>query len=540
MTDESQTTTVTAEPLGGSTDNDGARVLHERTWRWLLLVALIVSLAWILLPIPLFDVDEGAFSEATREMVASGDLVTPRLNGELRFDKPVLIYWCQGLSGLVFGFNELGMRLPSAIAAVVWVLALVQFGSRWTSERRGMLAGIFLATSLQVTLISKAAIADSLLNMFLALSMFAGYQYSRTGEKRQIVLCYVFAAFGFLTKGPVALLIPLATAFIVYMLRKDPQGFVRGLLNPLGIGLFVLIAAPWYLLEYAAQGNAFIEGFFMNHNVARFSTPFEGHGGSLFYYMPVVLIGVLPFTGILLASLRHVRAWFRNDLERFCVIWFLFVLVFFSLSGTKLHHYVIYGYTPLFLLMAGAVDRLKSPAWAFVPAAAALIFFLFVPELAAVAEPHVEDEFAQIVVGHAPEAFGWAYRWVVLLCLGILVGVMVQPQFSVAFKTALAGIVTVVVVNGVVVPTVAHLAQGPVKQAGLILRDKTGPVTMWRTDNPSLLFYARRTVARDAPAPGDVVFTPVTELSELELEFDVTIEYQQYGYVLGRVEEPTE
>lgn len=521
-----------------STDTNGlpepARIMQERTLRWLLLVALMVSLVWIALPTPLFDVDEGAFSEVSREMVASGDFITPRLNGQERFDAPVLIYWCQALSGSIFGFNEFSMRLPSAIAAVVWVLALVRFGSRWTSERRGMLAGILLATSLQVTLVAKAATADSLLNLFLALSMFAGYQFSRTGQKRQIVLCYVFAALGFLTKGPVALLIPLATAFPVFMARKDPEGFVRGLLNPLGICLFLLIAGPWFLLEYMANGTLFLEGFFLDRTVGRFGTPLGGHGGSLLYYIPVLLIGVLPFTGILLASLRHARQWFGNDLERFCAFWFLFVLIFFSLSGIELHYCIVYGYAPLFLLMAGTVDRLKSAAWALVPAVALLLFLLFVPEFAGMAAARADDEFIRQVLAHAPAVFGWAYRLVVLLCLGILAAVLVQRRFSVPFKTAMAGIVTVVVVNGAVVPGIAHLTQSPVKQAGLLLREESGPVSMTGTENPSLMFYARRTVSRDVPQPGDLVFTRISKLSDLDGA--VMPMFKQYGYVLGRFE----
>lgn len=538
MTQECETPQAAGELAAPDGIFEPARIMQERSLRWLLLVALVVSLAWIALPVPLFDFDEGAFSEVSREMVATGDFITPRLNGRMRHNTPVLIYWCQSLSGSIFGFNEFSMRLPSVIAAVAWVLALVRFGSRWTSERRGMLAGILLTASLQVTLIAKAATAESLLNLFLALAMFAGYQFSRTGEKRQIALCYVFVALGFLAKGPVALLIPLATAFLVCMARKDPEGFARGVLNPLGIGLFLLIVGPWFLLEYMANGTLFIEGLFLDHNVARFGTPFGGYGGSLFYYIPVVLIGILPFTGVLVASLRHSRQWFGNDLERFCALWFLFVLIFFSLSGIKLHTCIVYGYTPLFLLMAGNVDRLKSASWALAPTFVLLLFFLFVPELAAMLATRADDEFLRQTLSHAPAVFGSAYRLVILLCLGILVGVMIQRRFSVPFKIALAGIITLVVVNGALVPGIAHLAQSPVKQAGLLLREEGVPVSMVGTDNPSLLFYARRTVARNDPEPGDLVFTRISKLPELEGA--VIPVFKQYGYVLGRFEKPTE
>ncbi len=185
--------------------------------------------------------------------------------------------------------------------------------------------------------------------------------------------------------------------------------------------------------------------------------------------------------------------------------------------------------------MAGTVDRLKSAAWALVPAVALLLFFLFVPEFAGMAAARADDEFARQVLAHAPAVFGWAYRLVVLLCLGILAAVLVQRRFSVPFKTAMAGIVTVVVVNGAVVPGIAHLTQSPVKQAGLLLREESGAVSMTGTDNPSLMFYARRTVSRNVPQPGDLVFIRTSKLSELDGA--VTPIFKQYGYVLGRFED---
>ncbi len=105
MTAEYDTFQAASEPTDTNGLPEPARIMQERTLRWLLLVALMVSLVWIALPTPLFDVDEGAFSEVSREMVASGNFITPRLNGQERFNAPVLFYWCQALSGSLFGFN---------------------------------------------------------------------------------------------------------------------------------------------------------------------------------------------------------------------------------------------------------------------------------------------------------------------------------------------------------------------------------------------------------------------------------------------------
>ena len=139
----------------------------------LLASALFLSFYAALGMAPLFDLDEGAFSEATREMLLSHNFVTTYLNQELRFDKPILIYWLQAASVSIFGPHEFAFRLPSAIAATLWALAIHRFARRWLDPAAAFWAAFTMVTSLQVTIIAKAAIADALLNMFIAPSIFA-------------------------------------------------------------------------------------------------------------------------------------------------------------------------------------------------------------------------------------------------------------------------------------------------------------------------------------------------------------------------------
>ena len=117
--------------------------------------------------VPLFDLDEGAFSEATREMLERGDYISTFLNGEPRYDKPVLIYWLQAVSVLAFGVTEFAFRLPSAICATVWVAIVFLFVRRLRGTEAGLLAAGLTATAAGVTVIGRAAIADALLNMLI-------------------------------------------------------------------------------------------------------------------------------------------------------------------------------------------------------------------------------------------------------------------------------------------------------------------------------------------------------------------------------------
>src|SRR5439155_948599 len=120
------------------------------------------------------------------------------------------------------------------------------------------------------------------------------------------------------------------------------------------LALLIAIAAPWYIAILAKEGRGLIDGFILKHNVGRFTGPVSGHAGSLLYYFPVVLLLTLPFTALLVPVAQRIRDVWRDDLQLYLLLWFVFVFVFFSISGTKLPHYLLYGYTGLVLLAAVA------------------------------------------------------------------------------------------------------------------------------------------------------------------------------------------
>ncbi|MEJ2593051.1 MAG: glycosyltransferase family 39 protein, partial [Candidatus Thiodiazotropha sp.] len=136
--------------------------------RLLWLLTVVAAFFYNLGAVPLFDLDEGAFSQATREMFLRGDFLTTFLNGAPRYDKPILIYWLQALSVSAFGVNEFAFRLPSALAASLWSLLTVAFTRRVSTPRIGYVAGILMAGAVGVGVIGKAATADALLNTCLA------------------------------------------------------------------------------------------------------------------------------------------------------------------------------------------------------------------------------------------------------------------------------------------------------------------------------------------------------------------------------------
>jgi 4-amino-4-deoxy-L-arabinose transferase-like glycosyltransferase len=497
------------------------------------LLALILAFTCfaVLGQAPLFDVDEGAFSEATREMLQSGNYVTTYLNGVPRFDKPVLIYWLQLLSIKAFGITESAFRLPSALAAAGWAFALFLHEARRNGARRAFLAAAMLVLSLQVTIISKAAIADALLNLCLAGTMLALLSHYRTQSRSSLLLAYAAMGFGMLTKGPVAILIPLAATFFFHLSQRSLGAWFRMVLNPAGILLFLAISLPWYMMEYRAEGMAFIEGFFFKHNVDRFSTSFEGHSGSLFYYVPVVLIGLMPFTGLLYTVVRNFRTLAGDPENRLLGIWTLFVFVFFSLSGTKLPHYMIYGYTPLFLLMARALHMAKRPALTLLWPLLLLGALAALPQALPVAEELAGDAYVSDVLLAARELLDLRHIQLTLLAAAAMAALMLIRPVPIEFRLIASGVVFALYINMHVMPMAGRLMQEPVKEAALLAKEKGWEIVMWGVDYPSFLVYSESFAEKRDPVRGEVVLTTSKHLDRLN---NPVVLFRKNGIVLLR------
>ena len=511
----------------------------ERTWRFepLLVVlglAIVAGFFTNLGAIPLFDLDEDAFSEATRELFARHGCLITTLNGEPRSAKPTLFDWLQALSVSVLGWNEFALRLPSALAATGWTLATTAFVARVRDLRTGCIAGIALATSLLVALIGKSAISDATLNGFLAASMFTIYLYYLEGRRRYVIATFVFMGLGFLTKGPVAILVPGAVSLIHFGSYGQWRRWFTAISDRIGWLLLLAINLPWYLAVYFRDGAGFIEDFFLQHNLGRFDAAMEGHGGSYFYYIPIVLIGVLPFTGLLFPMLRSGAALIREPLNRFLSIWFLFVLILFSVSGTKLPHYINYGLSGLIILLALQVDQLRSRAAALVPAGLYLLALLLLPESLERAAAGVKQPFYAASLTGIGEHFSWDYRLPLLIALLLIVYLYFENRLRLSSRLLTTALVTCVALPGLVLPRVGALLQTPAKEAGILMRKTPDQaVVSWRLNMPSFSVYSERVVPRRRPQPGEVVFTSPAYLTDLEGVGEIL--FQKGGVVLARI-----
>ena len=477
-------------------------------WLWLALLVLwafFMNLGgW-----PLFDVDEGAFSGATTEMLANGNYISTFIYGAPRFDKPILIYWLQGLSVSLLGHNEWAFRLPSALAASLWVWVVYGFVKPRLNETKAALVAALLCLNFACWGIAHFASADALLNLFLALTFVDMYRYWEQPESQILRRVYVWIALGLLTKGPVAVLVPLASGWLFFASTSRLSEFFRALFNPGGWALLLLIAAPWYIAIYLQQGQAFIDGFILKHNVARFTDTFEGHGGNVFYYIPVLLLMLLPFTGLFLQLLRKRPLVTVEPLERYCWLTFGFVFVFFSLSGTQLPHYLLYGISPLLLLMANQIDHLRAKSLVVLPAILLPIFFITLPELLGYAASQMDDAQQRLMLASAPDHTTLTYRVLTVGGLLVILWVTLAKRFELWQRLVAAGAAQALILAWAVLPLLGQIQQQPIKDAAAIAKALPAPLVLWKAHLPSFVTYTQRPVSRRAPQSGDVVLTRI-------------------------------
>ncbi len=308
----------------------------------------------------LTDRDEGRNAEAGREMFASGDFVTPTFNGELRVAKPVFVYWLMTISYHIFGVSELAARAPSALFGVGLIVMHYLFLTRLRGPTVGLFGALMLLLNIEVLALGRMAITDSVLIFSTTLSLYGFWLgLHEPGRGRHWIWAfYAGMAIGTLTKGPVGFAVPLITGLLYLAATRQWLIFWQRGAPIAGTLLFLLLAGPWYVAMFLLHGDAYSSQAKV-HTVGRFLAPMEGHGVGWWFYFPVLLLGFYPWSAFLPAGLyRAYQSWrewrlIRNptheletppgsgrELDWFSGLWVVGVFIFFSLSSTRLPHYI--------------------------------------------------------------------------------------------------------------------------------------------------------------------------------------------------------
>lgn len=319
--------------------------------------------------------DEPRYAKVGREMAETGDFVTPRLHGEPWLEKPILYYWMAALAFQAFGISEVTARLPSAAAALLGLLAVFAMARHWISRRGGAIAALILASSPMYFVLARAASTDMLLAGALTLGLACIYftsfgdgpnAFARSafGSRSSVWVwgIYIALALALLAKGPVAVVLAggSVTFFVLLSGRTD---LLKRLLRPGSLLAGAAVAVPWYWLCYRANGWPFVQEFFINHNLERFTTDRHQHVQPVWFYIPVVLASFVPWVFQILSPgwkwLRQLRQQSQGDPQAALFwSWAVFPLVFFSLSRSKLPGYVLPAFPALAILAAKEWDSL--------------------------------------------------------------------------------------------------------------------------------------------------------------------------------------
>lgn len=285
----------------------------------------------------LWDPDEGRYAEISREMLATGNFIVPHLNYVPYIEKPPLLYWLNALTMRAFGVNEFAARLVNALSAFYVVGAVYYFTQRVFDCRRALLATLVLATSVLYAVMAQVLTTDLLLTAALTTALFAGFLRWRDGG-RWGWLFYAAMGCGTLVKGPVGIVLPLTVVLLFCWWEGNLSGLVSGFKPFSGLLLTAVIAVPWFIAIMLREPG-FFEFYFVGEHVRRFFQSSYSHNQPIYYYVPIVAAGMLPWT--LVVPLLPWHRLVPHAARRFCLIAAGTVFVLFSLASAKLVPYII-------------------------------------------------------------------------------------------------------------------------------------------------------------------------------------------------------
>ncbi|MFQ3591992.1 MAG: glycosyltransferase family 39 protein [Gemmataceae bacterium] len=470
----------------------------------------LVTMVWAVVCLPalgvpsLWDIDEGNNVECVREMLQSDNWVVPTFNYQLRTDKPALLYWLQIAAAKWVGLNEWAARLPSALAVLVTLLCVYLLGLRMFSPRVGLLAALVLATSPGVVAAGHFANPDALLLACSTATLLLFWDdHARDGHGwlAGVGLC---AGLGVLAKGPVGFVLPAAVAFCFLAFRGELWRLCH--LRVLGLLLAVgLVAGPWYGWVAAETRGVWVREFIYVHNLKRASGVMENHSGPFFYYLLVLMPGLLPW------SLFLGPALWLNWKERrgepavvFLLIWATLYLLVFSIAQTKLPNYILPAYPALGLLVARYLERWLNgevlvPEWlervglfalglAGVAVLGGLLF------LGGFHPPAILR--SRVIEGLLP----WAALGLILTATAALASwFQDQGRRTAVLTTLTSGAVVFLLLIGVGVLPAIEQSKATKKLAAALpadLKSREARLVAWEYFQPSLVFYCQREIKR--------------------------------------------
>ena len=322
--------------------------------------------------------DEPRYASIGREMAASGDWITPRLWGSPWFEKPALLYWMTAAMFRAGAGPDLAPRLPVALLAVGFLVFFWWILNREFNCRVASLGALILGTTVGWQALGQVGVTDLPLAATFSAAMLLALPWIAKGERRYLPAAGALMGLAVLAKGPAPLILALPLA----LGGKKTDDWFRW---PVA-GLFLIVAAPWYILCYLKNGSIFFKEFFVKQNFERFtSAEVIQHPHAWWYFLPVLACGLLPWLPLLFA-VRWRQNW-SNPRRKFLAVWCAWVVLFFSLSANKLPAYILPMLPAAAVLMALALDECQNAVpWLAACALLVVVYFVAAPMLSAALE----------------------------------------------------------------------------------------------------------------------------------------------------------
>ncbi|NPA57692.1 MAG: glycosyltransferase family 39 protein [Aquificae bacterium] len=420
-------------------------------------------------------------------MLERKDLIVPTFNYQLRTDKPPLHYYFMMLGYSLFGVNEFSARFFSSLFGAFTVLTTFLFGRRYFGEKTAFLSFIVLVSSLHLSIQFHMAVPDPYLIFWINGGLFSFF-YGFVERKRLFIyLFYLFMGLGVLTKGPVAVVLPMGIVFLYLFLSNSLSRDGLRFIKPFtGLLITAMVSLPWYVAVYIKTDGRWVYEFLFKHNIHRFSQPMEGHGGIFLITFLFVFAGLLPFSVFILQALKNAwREKYRREILFLLVFAGVYVL-FFAVSKTKLPNYTVPAYPPLALVLAYYLSRINLSSLKGLYASVVFYVLLTVVVVAGLYyalknEPAVSD------LAHLS-------FWFFLLTIGGLAGLffLVRRQFEMFITSlSISSVLMSFLFFYVVFPPVD--GRNPVQQM-LPLIHRESPVRYYKSFNPAFVFYLRKEI----------------------------------------------
>lgn len=392
---------------------------------WAILIGFLIMWFYMLGARTLVPTDEGRYAEMAREMVATGDWITLRLNGIKYFEKPPLQNWMNALTFSLFGLGDWQARLWTGLCGLIGILAASYTAFKMYGRRVAISTAFILGSSFYWAAMGHINTLDMGLSGMMTLALCGLLLAQRDGasdreQRNGMLLCWAGMALATMSKGLIGFVLPGAVLVLYTVWMRDFGLWLRLHMGK-GLMLFFAITVPWFILVWQANPEH-PQFFFIHEHFQRFTSTVHKRGGAWYYFFPLLIIGIIPWLGLLLqsllTSLRKEQSQFQA--RKMLLIWAVFIFFFFSISGSKLPSYILPIFPALAILIACELEKISATSLRVNAGMLTLIgafALVLTPKIAGIAKSAYELPFYEAMIP-------WAYAAAAIALVGGLTGLV--------------------------------------------------------------------------------------------------------------------